>query len=433
MRENVIIQARSARKYLPILGSLLWLLTSVTSSAQATETEAKHKKSLKDFSPIEVSPKLNDGKWCRWISNEPGTLFNKSTNRIFQSVVIYGNPQLQYSYVSGTDSKGNDFSGEEFLLRRFKLGVRVHFLKYFTASFETDVEDNSKTKDDNGSDSYVFTSNIIFDAQDAFNWDCYDQFQLRLGYFKVPSNAGWATSSNSMRSIERASLTNYSSPTNSIGAMISGRRGRWDFDLGLFFGDDVSNGLNENAGSFWFAHLGYMFGERQRLDSLRTDLRVLINNDAQKSETFQQNWVVSWSTVMRRQHWRLMADLIIGENGDFGDPSQQGYYWGFNIMPSLWLIEGRLEAVFRYQYAEAEKRNGFRISSHSVRRIADQEAVNINNGYGDKHQSAYAGINYYLCGDHTKIMAGVQWDDLQSNNKQVYEGLTTWIGVRLYF
>lgn len=433
MRKNEIIQARPSRKYLLILGSLLWLLTSVIASAQATETETKHKKSLKDFSPIEVAPKLSDGKWCRWISTEPGTLFNRSTNRIFQSVVIYGNPQLQYSHVSGTDSQGNDFSGEEFLLRRFKLGVRVHFLNYFTASFETDIEDNSKTNDDGSSDSFVFTSDIIFDAQDAFNWDCYDQFQLRLGYFKVPSNAGWATSSNSMRSIERASLSNYSSPTDSIGAMISGRRGRWDFDLGLFFGDDVSISLNNSSGSFWFAHLGYMFGERQRLDSLRTDLRVLINNDAQKNETFQQNWVVSWSSVMRRQHWRLMADLIVGENGDFGDPTQRGHYWGYNIMPSLWLIEGRLEAIFRYQYAEAEKHNGFRISSHSVRRIADQEGVNINSGYGDKHQSAYVGINYYLCGDHTKIMAGVQWDELQSNHKKVYEGFTTWVGVRLYF
>jgi hypothetical protein len=157
--------------------------------------------------------------------------------------------------------------------------------------------------------------------------------------------------------------------------------------------------------------------------------RLLSSNYAKhhnKSQTYSEipthSEVLSWSTVMRRQHWRLMADIIVGKNGDFGDPSQQGYYWGINITPSIWIIQDKLEAVFRYQYAEAERRNGFRISAHSIRRIADQEGANINEGYGDKHQSAYAGINYYLCGDNTKIMAGIQWDDLQSKNQQIYEG-----------
>jgi hypothetical protein len=30
--------------------------------------------------------------------------------------------------------------------------------------------------------------------------------------------------------------------------------------------------------------------QRQRVDSLRTDLRVLINNDAEQGETFRQDW-----------------------------------------------------------------------------------------------------------------------------------------------
>lgn len=420
--------------FFTLAGVLLFAPSDVR--AQITETEAKHQKNVKDFSPIEVLPKFGKGKWCGWISGEPGTIFSNSENPIFQSVVIYGNPQWQFGHVSGTDIMGNDFSGDEFLLRRFEVGVRIHFLDYFTASFSTDVEDDGEPKDDNSYNSFdyaLYSSDIIFDAQDAFNWHCYDQFQLRLGYFKVPSNAGWATSSNSMRAIERTGLSNYSSPTDSLGAMLSARRGRWDFDLGLFSGDDIDNGYDSDRGSFWFAHIGYMFGDRQRVDSLRTDLRVLVSNDAENAETFQQDWVISWSSVMRRQHWRLMTDVIVGDNGNYNEPSRRGYYWGFHITPSLWLIEDRLEAVFRYQYAEAEKRNGYRISAHSVRRIADQEGANINEGYGDQHQSAYAGVNYYLCGDNTKIMAGVQWDDLESNHKQVYEGLTTWFAIRLYF
>lgn len=413
-----------------------WFELMAQDMTPETESEAKHQKSLKDFSPIEVVPKFGKGRWCRWISNEPGTLWDNSEYRFVQSFVFYGNPQWQYSHVSGTDANGEKFSGDEFELRRFKLGMRIHFFQYFTASISSDMKDDGEPKDDESYDSFdyaLYSSDIIFDAQDAFNWECYDQLQLRMGYFKVPSNAGWASSSNSMRAIERASLSNYSSPSDSVGAMISARRGRWDVDLGMFSSDDIDNGFSSDSGSFYFGHVGYMFGKWHQMDSVRTDLRVLVNSDASKGETFRQDWVVSASTVMRKKHWRFMADFIVGENGHFGDPSQRGSYWGAHITPSLWLIEDRLEAVFRYQYAQAERSNGFRISSHSIRRIADQVGADVHEGYGDKHQSAYAGINYYFCGDNTKIMAGVQWDDLQSNNQQVFEGLTTWVAIRLYF
>lgn len=420
----------------PIIAGLFCLMLSGAAHAQITETEAKHEKSQRGFSDIEVLPQFGKGRWCNWISHEPGTLFDNSERRIFQSVVLYGNPHWQYSHVNGTDMHGNKFSGSEFELRRFTVGMRVHFLQHFTFTISSDMEDDSGPDEESDYDSLdyaLYSSDIIFDAQDAFNWHCYDKFQLRFGYFKVPSNAGWATSSNSMRAIERAAIANYSSPSDSLGLLISAVRNRWDLQLGLFSGDDINNGLTLDKGSYWLGHVGYIFGKQERIDDIRADLRVLINNDADESETFNQNWVASLSTVMRKRHWRLMGELIVGENGDLDIPSQRGRYWGVNLTPSVWLVEDRLEAVCRYQYAQAERRNGFRISSHSARRIASDAGADINNGYGDKHHSAYAGINYYLCGDHTKAMLGVQWDNLKSQERQVYEGFTTWVAVRLYF
>jgi len=370
------------------------------------------------------------------ISEEPGTLFTDESNKFIQSMVIYGNPQWQYSHVDGTDANGKDFQGDEFQLRRFTLGARIHFGEYFTFSISTDVDDDGEPKEDINFDSLDYAlhaSDIVFDAQDAFNWDYYDQLQLRVGQFRVPSNSGRAVQSNSMRAIERTSLSNYSSPLDSVGIMLSGRRHRWDFDLGIFSGSDLDNGLSLDRGSYWLVHAGYLFGERQRVDDLRADLRVLVNNNSDEGETFTQDWVVSFSTVMRKRLWRLRADIIVGENGDQGGPTQGGGYWGATFSPSVWLIEDQLEAVFRYQYAEAERRNGYRISAHSARRIAEDVGADINNGYGDKHKSLYAGINYYICGDHTKAMLGFQWDDLTSRNKDIYQGLTIWTALRIYF
>lgn len=404
-----------------------------------TETEAKHRKTLQDHTPIEVLPRFGESRWCPWISNSPGTLFNNSERRLIQSFVIYGNPQLQYSYVSGKDALGQRFSGEEFELRRFKLGFRIHFFQYFTSSISSDMREDSGSQDSdyNSFDYALYTSDIIFDAQDAFNWDSFEQFQFRLGYFRVPSNSSRAQSSNAMRAVERSSLANYSGPADSLGLLISSRRGSWDMNLGVFSSEDITNGVDNTSsrkpGTFWLAHLGHHFGERQHFDSVRADLRILINNNESSGETFEQAWVTSLSTTMRKKHWRLSADLIVGDNGTDANPLREGGYWGITILPSLWILEDRLEATFRYQFARADSPQGFRISSHSVRRIADDVGANILGGYGDEHHSAYAGLNYYICGDHTKAMVGVQWDDLQSGNIQVFEGLTTWVALRLYF
>lgn len=438
MPYRVSIKTIQPKRYLSFLGGLLLLSSCDCVEAQVTETEAKYQKTLKDFSPIEVLPSfgLGNGKWCAWISNDPGTLFNNSSKPIFQSAVIYGNPHWQYSHVNGTDVFGNDFSGDTSELRRFKLGSRLHLLQYFTARISADMLEDSKDKFGDGytvSDYALSTTDLIFDAQDAFNWERYDQFQLRVGYFKVPSNAGRAASSNSMRAIERSSLTEYSSPADSVGMLISAKRDSWDYDFGIFFNDDIQDGFSNARGCFWLAHIGYVLSERERLDYIRADLRLIINNDGSEGETFNQDYVISASATMRKKHWRLMVDLIYGDNGTHFDSSFSGIYWGINLMPSVWIVEDKLEAIFRAQYASAEARNGYRISSHSARRIANEEGAYINNGYGDRHKSAYAGLNYYICGDHTKVMAGVQWDHLESNNRQVYEGLTTWFSVRLYF
>ena len=44
----------------------------------------------------------------------------------------------------------------------------------------------------------------------------------------------------------------------------------------------------------------------------------------------------------------------------------------------------------------------------------------MNNGRGDRYDALYLGLNYYLCGDNAKIMAGVQYENLGANaNRKV--------------
>ena len=108
----------------------------------------------------------------------------------------------------------------------------------------------------------------------------------------------------------------------------------------------------------------------------------------------------------------------------------------FVFLPTRWIIENRLEAVFRYQYAHASSPEGIRLNSRYARNAGHPSQENIaalDNGRGDEHHSTYLGLNYYLCGDNSKFMAGVEWDDINSNGNDVYEGITYWLAYRMYF
>lgn len=424
--------------HLFVLGGGLWCSSLLVGQSQELEsaTVAKQQKSLQDANPIEVEAKSSHGSWCQWISSEPGTFYDNQTGEFIQSMVLYGNPQWQYSYVHGTDANGEDFHDGESELRRFNLGIRVHLLQNFIFSMASDIADDGEPGGASEYDSFDYTLHnldMIFDAQSAFHWNDYKQLQLKVGYFKVPSNAGWTESSNSMRAIERSTLSNYASPSNAMGMLITGRRGSWDFDFGVFSGEDITGGSSGGHGGLWLGHLGYLFRDVKRWDQAKANLRILVNSDAGKNEIFDQDWAISLSSTVRRKHWRMMTDVILAQNGDQGASERSGSYWGISVTPSVWILEDQLEAVFRYQYAHSERSEGFRISSHSARRAADAVGADINGGYGDEYQSFYMGLNYYLCGDHTKAMVGFQWDDLESEDRQVYQGLTTWVALRLYF
>jgi phosphate-selective porin OprO/OprP len=59
--------------------------------------------------------------------------------------------------------------------------------------------------------------------------------------------------------------------------------------------------------------------------------------------------------------------------------------------------------------------------------------ANLAGGRGDVHHSFYGGLNYYLCGHNMKVMAGLQYDDMERDDESIYEGWTTYVGFRTFF
>ena len=98
-------------------------------------------------------------------------------------------------------------------------------------------------------------------------------------------------------------------------------------------------------------------------------------------------------------------------------------------MPSTEIIKDKLEAVVRYQYANADARV-FKINKRNVNNVASADGVGINPG--DLNHTIYAGLNYFLCEDHARFQIGAEYETLTGRFLDV-EATTLWAAFKLDF
>jgi len=412
--------------------------------------------------PIPDKPS-NSGDWCSWLQNDPGKLYDNDDNPYIQEFSISGRFQWQYAYLDG---KGSHQGGSRRLsydteeIRRVRLGFELKFLNYFKLEADADlVNDLAPTGLESDHDieyADIYAATLSFDAQEAFKIKSLDKLDFSIGKHKVTTSAEKEISSRDIKTVERSSLSDYITPPSSTGFALRLEKGPWEINAGIYSGDDEPEFADSNGDNdyFYTIHLGYKVDKPVLFDKSRIDLRGILNGDdeANASENpnspgaFNPKWAVSLSTKSSKGRFGLLTDIIYGENGREHSmerrglerrPEREGSFWGVVILPTYWLVEDRLEAVFRYQYAESSRPEGFRIGSRYSRRAG--ESLNftgpndLSNGRGDSHHSAYLGLNYYLCGDNAKVMFGVEYDDLDSGSQDVYEGYTGWAAFRMYF
>jgi len=105
--------------------------------------------------------------------------------------------------------------------------------------------------------------------------------------------------------------------------------------------------------------------------------------------------------------------------------------YGVVIMPSYELIEDQLEAVVRYQYAHASD-NSLRPSKRNIRNVAANEVPAGFLPRGNENQTFYAGLNYFICDHHAKVMLGAEYETLDGGDGDL-DATTLWAAFRAYF
>lgn len=406
---------------------------------------------------VDAPPPDKPGDWCDWLSGKPGTVY-KGDNAFLQELSFFGRFQWQGAYIMGNDTNGYGFSDTHTEVRRFRLGMQAKFLNYFK------IKANVNLVDDQTNSIAVWPGGrslgwgyedfdeayISFNAAKAFGISGLDALDISYGRLKHVLGNEAHESSKKLLTPERSAISNkvYGSyrPT---GLKIDAATGAWTFSTALYSTDRPNRALDNvdfiggwNDGLAYYASVGY-----QATDDL-SFLFDFIYNDSEATSgddsIFGYKWAASLAAVYDQDQWGVIANLIYGDNGDLDNlvarANRQGDFWGVVIMPYYWIVEDKLQAVVRYQYAGSENDRGIRVNSRYLRRdhgpVTNVNLTAAGGGRGDEHHSIYAGLNYLICGHNLKLQAGVEYEYLNVPGGGIdgdVTATTLWFALRSYF
>ncbi|MEM9303609.1 MAG: hypothetical protein AAGE01_15935, partial [Pseudomonadota bacterium] len=132
--------------------------------------------------------------------------------------------------------------------------------------------------------------------------------------------------------------------------------------------------------------------------------------------------VVSLNSYTRSGRWGLITDLIYAD----ALPEARGDLFGLVVLPHYMLTK-RLQLVGRYTWSGSDSEDGIRLLNRYERRAVPQ-----GNALGDRHQSLYAGINYYSYGHKLKVLGGLEYTRFESVGG-TEDILTANVALRMYF
>lgn len=250
-----------------------------------------------------------------------------------------------------------------------------------------------------------------------------DETLFTIGKHKPNWSLEWDESLKRLITFERTLLNNQLRPRKSSGLSLSGGRGNWGYQTGLFSGD-----LDEEFGNFdggWFAYgnLTYDLSGSVAQDSLKLRGDYLYNDPEpgdRGSRPYRHSLAASVVWADGAWSWTNEALFASGISSDA---------YGIASLFSYWLSDSHWQAVLRYQYAHSDD-DGLRLQGRYERRVPNL----TNGGRGEDYHAIYGGLNRYLYLDKLKFMVGLEWSNMDGGDDgERFDGWTTFAGVRFYF
>jgi hypothetical protein len=356
---------------------------------------------------------------------------------LIQAVKFFGRAQFQFASVDGEDVDGDDFSQTFDEIRRLRFGAEVKALNHLTVKVNANFADDQTPSGGDRDIGYhsLDEALVSFDAGAILGGGTVDSLKISAGRHKVNMGQEVHTSSKKIKTVERSAVANKIYPTRMTGVTATATKGSLSGTLGVFSTEASKEIADWNDGTAFYASATL---ERGNGDQIIADF---LYNDANGSEDNEisdnvgmdlYEWALALAYVAERGPYEILLQGTIGDNGDghgdYGD-YRSGTFWGIVAMVSRELIADKLEAVARYSYQGSEEDEGIRANKRYLQRDHDGH---VDGARGDEHHSIYGGLNYFLCGHNAKIMAGVEWENLETMYGDV-DALTWWLAFRTYF
>lgn len=248
------------------------------------------------------------------------------------------------------------------------------------------------------------------------------------------------TSINALRTVERSAFAGWVVPfraaTGTTGAWVEASRGRQAWSLGVFTTDSSPEFGGWSDGTLVVGSWRYDFSAALGADEAVVSLGGAIQDLGGRDERYAPwDWLVTPWLRIRDGRWELRASAALGRNG--GPTSVSGgAFYGLTVMPVYWLAEDRWQAVLRYEVMGSEAPDGVGLAARYARQAGGpaREAIpSLARGSGDFHQSVYGGLVWTAAPGRLTVLAGVEWQRLESRDAKIYSGVTGWFSTRLVF
>lgn len=365
-----------------------------------------------------VLAKADDGN-STWIDSlkEFGKVYSGEDDSVIQEVKLFGRAHYQWNYSDGS-SAGDSFSGNGDELRRLRAGASVEFLNGISALGRLNLEKGGFRNTTLGYSSF----DELFIDYSFSNSLGFDSASIGYGRYKVALGGEEHESSKRIKTIERSNINNRFGSIRPTGVFLNGEKDGTSYSVGVFSTErDRETWAGWDGGIAFYGSAEFEAGDGTViLDFIHAD-----DSDNDQS-IFDYNWVTSAS------YTRSYEKIDFFASASYSD-TDSGSIFGFVLMPSSFIIDDKLELVGRYQYGQSSEDTSVPKSSSSrgLRRVARNEGVGT--GSGDENHTFYLGLNYFLQGHNSKIMTGVEYEDISGSVGRDLSGYTFWTAYRFYF
>lgn len=335
-------------------------------------------------------------------------LYSDPSADFLQEVSLFGRYQGQYWNLDSNRGNASDWDN-----RRTRIGARFNFLDNFQLSGAINI-------DPGFSPFYDSLQSLVL------RWSPSDVVSMAVGKMTPRVTREFSVSSAEMLTFERSLLVDNVTPSSATGVRLTLRQDPWRADLYAFAGDRQDELTEFEGGALILLKIARDFDDVGLFDDADLYFDYLYNSSSEATAGTDFQHTFSLGGEVDRGAFSFTGDLIYAA----GLPGEDDAF-GLVVLPSVFLIEDKLQFVARYHYAKASGRDGIRLRSRYER----EAPLLTDSGRGESYHSAYAGLNYYIHGHRLKLMTGVEYATMNDtfNDGGDYSGWTWFTGIRMFF